>query len=463
MRLTTSLASASLVALISAAALADPSATAGSATDAASAPATKPKDLLGDMVVVASSARALPKIGVVPSLSAELEDVTLRSVVRRDLDLCGELEVLAESDAPEGLYLSDSPVDTKAWSKKGAEAVVRVSAKKSGDRVELTGQAYLVKVGPTPVLEKTTTLAMADLRTGAHRMADALIGALTGHKGAFASRLTFASGTGKIRRVYVVDADGIGARAVSPEDETALAPAFGKDHEVLYAASANSAEYKIRSETGKDQPLPVRGSVYGIAFDKAGGKVAVSVGAGASIRLLSGPDFAHLTPATEVPFALEPTFTPGGKLAFVGLSGNSQRVYVGEKPVTPEGAFAMSPTFCNHPDGIRLVFAAGALLQTDLFSTGESGGALVRLTQDQGKNSSPACSPDGRLVAFFSTRTTGEGPGLYVMRTDGLRPKRISSLLGDSLRWDALPPEPAPASTDASKMTAPAAPAAAGK
>jgi TolB protein len=77
---------------------------------------------------------------------------------------------------------------------------------------------------------------------------------------------------------------------------------------------------------------------------------------------------------------------------------------------------------------------------TDLVASGETGGGLVRLTQNQGRNGYPACSPDGRLVAFFSTRTSGEGPGLYVMRVDGQRPKRISNLLGDSLRWDPLPP-----------------------
>lgn len=463
MRLTASLGFCSLVALISTIALAGPSAgvSPGAPSDPAGAPApaAEPKDVLGNMVVVASSARALPKIGVVPSLSPDLEDVTLRSVVRRDLDLCGEFEVLDESAAPEGLYLSDSPVDVEAWAKKGAEAVVKVSARKVGDRVELIGQAYLAGTGASPVLEKKTTIAPAGLRTAAHRMADALIGALTGHKGAFASRLTFASGAGKIRRVYAIDADGSGARAVSPEAETAIAPAFGKDQEILYAASADKGEYRIRTEAGKDQPLPVRGSVYGIAFDKDRTKVAVSVGSGAFIRLLSGPDFAHLTPASEAPFAMEPTFTPTGKLAFVGLGPKGQRIHVGDKPVTPDGVFAMSPTFCNHPDGIRLVFAAGALLQTDLFSTGESGGTLVRLTQDQGKNSSPACSPDGRLVAFFSTRKTNEGPGLYIMRADGLRPKRISPLLGDSLRWEALPPEPAPAPATASQTTekAPAA------
>lgn len=447
MRLTASLGASLLLAFASAVALAAPSPSSPLSDAPASSGATdaeKPKDLLGNMVVVASAARALPKIGVVPSLAPETEDVTLRSVVRNDLDLCGEFEVLAEDQAPKGIYLSDSPVDTTAWGKKGAEAVVRVSAKREGDHVELTGQAYLVKTGQTPVLEKKTKVLAADLRTGAHRMADLLIFGLTGKKGAFASRMTFASGTGKLRRVYSIDADGHNAKAISPDQETALAPAFGKDNEIYYASSAKNAEYRLRSEKGKDLPLSVKGSVYGFALDKSRGQVAVSVGSGAFIRLLSGPDLNHLTPASDKPFAMEPTFTPSGKLAYVGLTPGGQRVFVGDKPVTPEGAFAMSPTFCDHPDGIRLVFAAGALLQTDLFASGETGSALVRLTQDQGKNSSPACSPDGRLIAFFSTRTTGDGPGLYVMRTDGLRPKRISPLAGDSLQWDALPQEPAP-------------------
>lgn len=437
------LATALLGALVPAGARAEPNANMPS-SPAADSPADKPKDLLGDMVVVAAAARSLPKIGVVPSLSPDLEDVTLRSVVRRDLDLCGEFEVLSDDDAPDSLYLSDSPVDTKAWSKKGVEAVVRVSAKKAdekADSIELVGQAFLVKSGETPVFEKKATVTAAALRTASHRMADALIGALTGTGGGFASRLTFASGSGKLRRAYVIDADGFGARGVSPDSETAIAPAFGEGEELYWAASKNNGEYRLRSETGKDIALPVSGSVYGIAFSKDRSKVAVSIGVLGGIKLYTGPDLEHLTVGSPAPFAMEPAFTPSGKAAFVGLGQSGQRIYVDDKPVTPDGVFAMSPSFCNHPDGVRLVFAAGQGTETDLFSTGERGGGAVRLTQDQGKNSSPGCSPDGRMVAFFSTRKAGEGPGLYVMRADGLRPKRISPLLGDSLRWDPLPPE----------------------
>ena len=111
-----------------------------------------------------------------------------------------------------------------------------------------------------PVVSHVRTYARAPSTT-------ILIGVLTGHNGAFARRLTFASGAGKIRRVYSIDADGNGARALSPEDETALAPAFGKDQEIYYASSKQYGEYRLRSESGKDRPLPVRGSVYGLSFD----------------------------------------------------------------------------------------------------------------------------------------------------------------------------------------------------
>src|SRR5262249_213061 len=118
----------------------------------------------------------------------------------------------------------------------------------------------------------------------------------------------------------------------------------------------------------------------------------------------------------------------------------SQRVYVDGKPISPDGLWASSPTFCNNPDGERVVFAVGATKNQDLVVANAKGGGLARITNNAARNSYPACSPDGRLVAFFTTRKSNEGPGLYIMRIDGGRPKRVSPLLGDSLRWDRLPP-----------------------
>ena len=400
-----------------------------------------PEDVLGNMVVVAGAGRPLPKIGIQPSLASDIEDVTLRSVVQGDLDLCGEFEVLPDSAAPTGLYLTDTPVDIKAWAAKGVESVVKVTGKKSGkNQVELRAQAFFVRQGATPVFDKVFTVPANHVREESHRLADLVIGALTGQNGGFASHMAFASGAGSTRRVFTIDADGHDAKAISPLGATALTPAFGKNGELYYTASVGNDVYRIFGPSGAPVGLPVKGSVYGLAFSRDKSQVALSIGVDSTLKVFLGPDFAGIKPASTVGLALHPTFTPSGKLAFSGEGKFGQRVYVDDKPITPEGIFASSPVFCNHPDGVRTVFAVGVGQDSDLVSTGERGGGLTRLTQNQGKNSYPACSPDGRLIAFFSTRTSGQGPGLYIMRIDGMRPKRISTLLGDTLRWDALPP-----------------------
>jgi TolB protein len=187
--------------------------------------------------------------------------------------------------------------------------------------------------------------------------------------------------------------------------------------------------------------MNVKGSIYGLAFNKDYTQIAASIGVGSNIKIFTGPSFDQLKEASPIGTALRPNFTPTGKLAFAGAGKFGQRVYVDGKPISPDGLFASAPTFCRHPDGIRAVFAVGAGKATDLVATGETGGQLVRLTQGAGSNGYPSCSPDGRMIAFFSTRTTGEGPGLYIMRLGGgAKPKRISTLSGDSLRWDRLPP-----------------------
>lgn len=408
---------------------------------AAPSPAQKnAEDILGNIVVVAGASRQLPKVAVIPSLASDLEDVTVRSVVRRDLDLCGEFEVVDDRKAPEGLYLSDSPVDVAAWAKTGAESLVRVMGKPlAGGRAEIRGQAYFIKNGPNPVFDKRFEIAVKDVRIEAHRLADVLIGALTGQNGSFASQMAFTSGAGTLRRAYVMDADGHNARAVSAPDQIALSPAFGPGGELFFSASQNRGEYQVYSASAGPLAQSVKGSVYGLTFSKDKSKVAVSIGVLDTIQVFTGPSLTKLEPVSKIGMALQPTFTPSGKIAYVGEGKNSQRVFVGEKAISPDGIMAAAPAFCSHPDGVRLVYMVGVGKNTDLVVTNENGGGMVRLTQDQGQNGYPACSPDGRLIAFFSTRTRGEGPGIYIMRIDGGRPKRVSTLLGDSLRWDALP------------------------
>lgn len=400
----------------------------------------RPEDLLGNIVVVAGATRPLPRIAVLPSSSFDEEDVILRNVARRDLDLSGEFELLSDDDVPETYGTADS-LDVSPFARKKVEALVEVRAAPvdGEDKVFLRGRVFLVNHGAIAVFDKRFLVPKASFRAEAHRLSDLIIGALTGKNGSFASRMAFISGVSSLRQVFMIDADGHNVLPVSARDEIALSPAIGKNEELYYATSRDKGEFKIHSVSGQVIDLPIKGSVYGLAFSKDRAQVAVSIGVGASIKLFSGPDFTDLKPVSDVGMALRPSFSPSGKIAFSGEGHFGQRIYVDGKAISPDGLFASSPTFCNHPDGIRVVYAVGVGKDTDLVSTDERGGGMVRLTQGQGRNGYPACSPDGRLVAFFSTRTSGEGPGLYIMRLDGGRAKRVSTLLGDSLRWEPLP------------------------
>jgi TolB protein len=404
--------------------------------------APNPEDILRNFVVEGEiPVKPLPKIGVVPSLDSDLADVTLNAVVKRDLDLSGEFELLTEKQIPDGLYLSDSPVDVDAWKKKGAEAVVKVNAKKArATKVTLTGVAYLTNFGDKPVYNKSIVVDKDRVRFESHRIADALIGALTGTPGGFSSQMTFVYGVGKQRRVYVMDSDGHDPHPVSDDDELALTPVFDPNHQLYYSASVRKGAFKVYPE-GADKPLQIspRGSVYGLAWNRDGSEVAASIARGMGIKMFRGPDLDNLKPAAENDLALHPAWSPSGKLAFSGEGRWGQRIFVEGKAVTPQGLNATAPVFCRHPTGIRLVYMVWVGENSDLVAMNETGGGAYRLTAGRGRNSYPACSPDGRLIAFFSTRTTNEGPGLYIMRIDGRRPKRVSTLVGDSLRWARLP------------------------
>jgi TolB protein len=142
--------------------------------------------------------------------------------------------------------------------------------------------------------------------------------------------------------------------------------------------------------------------------------------------------------STEV--ATHPVFSPSGKLAWIGGGGEKigQRVFVDGKAVSPPSFSAAAPTFCDTEDGIVLVYAVAVGKGQDLVLANETGGGTRRLTQGQGSNSYPACSPDGRLLAFFSDRGKGE-EGLYIKSLKNWQTQKISSRTGESLRWAALP------------------------
>jgi TolB protein len=406
----------------------------------------------------------LPKMFVVPIVPTGAADSLVNLVVRRDMELSGQFEVLDDGQAPQGPFTHTTPLELSAWRDRGAEYVLRVFAQPAANnsaKTELVGEAYVTPTAQQAAAQKarvaagTATIsegkpafravvptATTEVRAASHRLVDQLLGALTGRPGGFASEMVYAEKVGRWRRVFAVDSDGFDMRAVGPTNATAISPAFGPLGNIFYALSDDYSPFRlVFGPSAKPVPVAVPGSIMGLAFSADRTRMALTVMSEGASQLWIG-DRGQLQPMPSPPFANHPVFGPLGKVAYVAGTP-VQRVYVDGKAISPPGFMASAPVFCDTPQGLLLVYTVGVGAGADIIATDTSGGSLRRLTQHEGANTYAACSPDGRQVAFFSTGKRGQGAGLFIMPIQ--RPwlaKKISNEVGESLRWEALPPVP---------------------
>ncbi len=419
---------------------------AGVAGVAHAQPAPAPgadESVLGTIVVDGSAgAAALPKLAMVPVEGTGSDGAALE-LVAKDLDRIGLYDVVTDrAKLPEGTYGADEPLDAKAWKAKGYPYLVRVK-KVDAPKPALVAEAWILAKGDAPIFTQTIEID-GDARLASHKAADAILSGFTGRSGPFASRIAYAKRVGKGRQVFVAAYDGHGAVAYGSPNDTALAPTFGPEAEVYYTVSKNYAPFTlVHGKNATPVPLPgVKGSVLSVAFSPDKSKMAVAAMAEDTGALFLGKsDGTGLAPIAEgAKLPNRPAFGPLDKLAWVSSSG-TQRVFVGPPykttgPISPAGFHASAPVFCDTPQGLMVIFTVGVGGGADLIATDTSGANMRRLTQGHGSNAYPACSPDGRLVAFFSTGPGGKSPGTYVAPiTNPGRVRKVSDEHGESLAW----------------------------
>jgi TolB protein len=427
------------------------------------------EDILGTVEVNGSGGEGLPplpKMGIVPIITTGSADSVVNLVVRRDLELSGQFDVLDENSAPPGSFTHTSPVDLVAWRGYGAEYVVRVFSQPAASdsaKTELVGDAYLTPTAAEASAEKARQAAMdpaardaatppdprpafhtvvptstLEVRAASHRLVDQLLGALTGRPGGFASEMTYVEKVGRWRRVFAIDSDGFDLRAIGPVDATALSPAFGPGGQIFYAISTDYTPFRlVFGPSATPVPIAIPGSILGLAFSADHTRMGLTVMSEGRSQLWMG-EAGRLQPVDTPPFANHPVFGPLNKVAYIAGSP-VQRVYVDGKAISPPGFMASAPVFCETPQGLLVVYTVGVGNGADIIAMDTGGSSIRRLTQHEGASSYASCSPDGRLVAFFSTGKKNEGAGLFIMPI--LRPwlaKKISSDVGESLRWEPL-------------------------
>lgn len=381
-------------------------------------------------VVVQGGSRSLFKIAVAPPLGDSAIANQVVDAASRDFTLSSLFQVLDPKSFTANLAAEGTTIEPSSWRNVGAEAVVKGASSMRGANVHLELRLFVPSRGADAVLKREYDVAQNAIRGAVHQFDNEVVKYLTGTAGSFGGRLVFSATTGRGQKgIFSIESDGHGLGRLPTVSNVALAPAVGGGG-IHYAAGLPDGSYQLFKVGNPVAVLKHAGLVFGVAF--GGNKMALVISQnGASDIYVGAPDGTGLSKVTNGGLNTHPSFGPGGQLAYVSNAGGAPQIYVDGKRASFSGTYNMAPVWCNDPEGVKLLYMGRDGASWDVWSTDPGGGNVKRLTQNQGSNTYPACSPDGRMIAFFSTRG-----GLFISNPQGQNQQKIADVTGESLRWE---------------------------
>ncbi len=381
-------------------------------------------------VTVQGGSRGLFKIAVAPPLGDSQIASQVVDTATRDFTLSSMFQVLDPKSFTANLSQEGMTIEPTSWRNVGAEGVVKGQTQNRGSSVHVELRLFVVSRGGNEVLKKEYDVAPNAIRSAVHQFDNEVVKWFTGTPGSFGGRLVFSATTGRGQKgIFSIESDGQGLGRLPAVSNVALAPAAGPGG-VYYAGGLTDGSYQLFKVGNPAAVLKHAGLVFGVAF--GAGKMALVISQNGQSDIWTGsPDGSNLSKVTNGGLNTHPAFGPGGQLAYVSNSGGNPQIYVDGKRQSFRGTYNMAPVWCNDPEGLKILFMGRDGASWDIFSSDPGGGNVKRLTQDQGSNTYPACSPDGRMVAFFSTRG-----GLFISNPQGQNQQKIASVTGESLRWE---------------------------
>jgi len=385
-------------------------------------------------------------IAIVPFGRAVPADggLDVAQVIQRDLESTGRFKGMARTDMV-FLPTTAAEVDSAGWKQQRVDyvAVGRVSALPDG-RVRIDAELVNVLTGQR-VAGPNVTIAAANLRNGAHRIADALYEKIIGVRGAFATRIAYVSVDGRPPKqtyeLYVADADGANRVRIAASPLPIMSPAWSPDGEWLAYVSFErrvSAIFVQHRRTGKKTMVSARAGINAApSYSPDGKKLALTLSGSNGnldiylLELASG----QLTRLTDDPgIDTEAVFSPdGGAIYFTSDRSGSPQVYrltpgSSERPrrVTFSGSYNARPRVS--PDGKQL---AVLTLDDGGYRIGVqdlAGGTLQVLSKGR-QEESPSFAPNGAML-IFAGRDRGQGV-LQTVSVDGLTSARLDADAGE--------------------------------
>jgi TolB protein len=218
------------------------------------------------------------------------------------------------------------------------------------------------------------------------------------------------------KNVFTMEMDGGNVAGITSNRSLNILPSIGPGGQVIFTSYAKrNPDLWIAAGGGPQRVSQFPGLNLGGVMSPQGGAIALTLSkdGNSEIYLIdtSGNIKARLTNNAAIDGSA--TWSPGGnQLAFVSNRAGGPQVFrmssagAGATRMTKKGEYNQTPDWSPGEGdyGQWIAYAGRDGSHFDIFALNVKTGKLKRLTQGGGRNTDPTYSPDGRLVAFSSSR-----------------------------------------------------------
>jgi TolB protein len=421
----------------------------GLATAAQAPQTTQPSDI---STTISGDSGAPPRFALPPflALSSDAETVaaarTITNVLWDDLNFEREFAWVARDiypTIPAAKSLDDVPFDR--WREVNAEGVIIGTVQKSGNGFTIRVRIFDVKSRRAAFGAEYS--GSSNIRLYAHAISDEIFQKQRGLRGVARTKLTFQSdrdgerlrGTVEnraVKEIYFSDYDGDNQRPVTVGRTLNGFPAWSPDGRAIAYTSWRRGQPQIFVshiyEGVLDELTKGAGESWLPAWSPDGTRLAfASTRDGNSEIYVANRDGSNVRRITNnAAIDISPTWSPNGtEIAFVSDRSGSPQIYtvpadgLGSVQRITNESYCDRPTWSPPPYN-EIAFAARNGPEINIKVIDFNSRQVRQLTFGEGTNESPAFAPNGRHIAFTSTRA-GKAQ-IFVMARDGKDLKQIT-------------------------------------
>ena len=333
-----------------------------------------------------------------------------------------------------------------AWGELGADAIVFGTVQRTGDDVRVQVRLFNVRTRQS-VFSKEYTGSPANPRLYAHTIADEIHQQQSALRGIARTKLAFSSDRNRermvgtvqdreVKEIYISDYDGANPRRITTNRQLNLMPVWSPDARALAYTSYRRGYPDLFVALIYDgvQQEPTKGGTQNWLpmFSPDGTRIVFTSSRDGNAELYvmnkDGSGVRRLTnhPAIDT----TPTWSPTGtQIAFTSDRAGRPQIYIvgadglNLRRLTTTESYADRPTWAPAPFN-EIAFAARTGPGYDIKTYDLATGVTRRITFGEGSNESPSYSPNGRHLAFTSTRAGGTQ--IFTIGRDGRGVKRIT-------------------------------------